>query len=74
MSIVDMNGFERLFYPARIFILKSLLKKPTRFQKLKKELGMKDGSLWSNMKALEQMGLVVLGKEIDESGRGIYNI
>jgi DNA-binding HxlR family transcriptional regulator len=74
MPYVDMSGFERLLYPARIFILKSLLDKPSRFQKLKKDLGMKDGSLWSNMRNLEQMGYVTLGKEIDEGGREAYTI
>ena len=72
MHYVDMNGFQRLLYPARIFILKSLSDKPLRFQKLKKELNMKDGSLWSNMRALEKMGMVTLGKEID--GREAYTI
>lgn len=28
-----------------------------------------DGNLWSNMKALENMGFVSLHKEIDSSGR-----
>ena len=69
-----MNGFERLLYPTRIFILKSLVDKPLRFQKLKKDLGMKDGSLWSNMRNLEQIGYVTLGKEIDEGGREAYTI
>ncbi len=69
-----MDGFERIFYPARIFILKSLLVKPLRFQKLKKELNMSDSNLWSNMRALEQMGYVTLDKEIDEGGREAYTI
>ena len=28
-----------------------------------------DGNLWSNMRALEDMGFVTLHKEIDSSGR-----
>lgn len=75
MPFVEMNGYERLLYPARIYILKSLMDdKPVRFQKFKKELGMKDGSLWSTMKNLEEMGLIEMGKEIDESGREAYTI
>ncbi len=42
MLSVEMNGYERLLYPARIFILKSLVdQKPVRFQNFKKELNMK---------------------------------
>ncbi len=74
MSYLNMNGFERLLYPTRIFILKSLVDKPLRFQKLKKDLGMKDESLWSNMRNLEQIGYVTLGKEIDEGSREAYTI
>jgi DNA-binding PadR family transcriptional regulator len=33
---------------------------------------MSDGNLWSNLRALEQMGLVKLGKEIDEGGKEAY--
>jgi len=33
---------------------------------------MSDGNLWSNLRALEQMDLVKLGKEIDEGGREAY--
>ena len=75
MPYDEMNGFERLLYPARLFILQSLLNDSSvRFQKLKKDLSMKEGSLWSNMKALENMGLVTLGKEIGEGGREAYTI
>jgi hypothetical protein len=30
---------------------------------------MKDGSLWSNMRNLEDTSFITMGKEIDESGR-----
>jgi DNA-binding HxlR family transcriptional regulator len=75
MPFVEMNGFERLLYPARIFILKSLMdNRAVRFQKFRKDLGMKDGSLWSNMRNLEKMGFITMGKEIDEGGREAYTI
>ena len=48
--------------------------KPLRFQKLKKDLGMKDDSLWSNMRNLEDLGYLIMGKEIDEGGREAYTI
>jgi DNA-binding HxlR family transcriptional regulator len=70
-----MDDLQRILYPARIFILKSLMNNKTiRFQKFKKDLDMSDGNLWSNMRALEQMGLIMLGKEIDEGGREAYTI
>jgi DNA-binding HxlR family transcriptional regulator len=68
----NMNDIpQRLFYPARIFILKRLVQEDVEFQKLKTELKMSDGNLWSNMRALEQLGLVVLRKEVDSSGRKV---
>jgi hypothetical protein len=52
MSFVKMNGYERLLYPARIFLLKYLLDNETvGFQKFKKEFGMKDGSLVKHEKS-----------------------
>ena len=75
MPFVDMNGYERLLFPDRIFILKTLIDNRTvGFQKFKKELGMKDGSLWSNMRNLEEMGMITMGKEIDEGGREAYAV
>jgi|tagenome__1003787_1003787.scaffolds.fasta_scaffold20747447_1 DNA-binding HxlR family transcriptional regulator len=75
MPFVEMNGCERLLYPARIYVLKTLMdNKSVRFQKFRKDLGMKDGSLWSNMRNLEEMGLITMGKEIDETGREAYTI
>jgi len=73
MPFVEMNGYERLLYPARIFILKSLSDtKSIRFQKFREDLKMKDGSLWSNMRNLEDMGMVTMRKEVDEGGREAY--
>lgn len=75
MPPVDLTGYERLMYPARIFILKSLMtNKSVRFQKLRKDLAIKDGSLWSNMRNLEDMGLVKMSKEVDKGGREAYTI
>jgi DNA-binding HxlR family transcriptional regulator len=75
MHYSKMDDLQRILYPARIFILKSLMNNKTiRFQKFKKDLDMSDGNLWSNMRALEQMGLIMLGKEIDEGGREAYTI
>jgi len=73
MHYSKIDKLYRILYPARIFILKSLIENKTiRFQKFKQELGMSDGNLWSNLRALEQMGLVKLGKEIDEGGKEAY--
>ena len=73
MHYSKIDELHRILYPAWIFILKSLIENKTiRFQKFKQELGMSDGNLWSNLRALEQMGLVKLGKEIDEGGREAY--
>lgn len=71
----NSDDLQRILYPARIFVLKSLMNNESvRFQKFKKDLNMSDGNLWSNLRALEQMGLVTLGKEIDEGGREAYTI
>jgi DNA-binding PadR family transcriptional regulator len=46
----------------------------TDFQELIKDLDMVDPNLWSNMSALEDMGLVSLHKEIDSSSRKIKTV
>lgn len=48
--------------------------KPVRFQQFKKDINMKSGSLWSNMRNLEDMGLVTMRKEIDETGKEAYTV
>ncbi len=74
MHYVDMDGFQRIFYPARIFILKSLLNDKSRFKKFTQDLNMSDGNVWSHIRALEELGLIDYKKEIDESGREAYTI
>jgi hypothetical protein len=52
MHYSKIDELYRILYPARIFILKSLIENKTiRFQKFKQELGMSDGNLWSNLRA-----------------------
>jgi DNA-binding HxlR family transcriptional regulator len=69
VQYTDLSDIQRLLYPARIYILKKLMQQKADYQELKKELNIIDGNLWSNMRALEDMGLVTLHKEIDSSGR-----
>ncbi len=69
MQYINLSDLQRLLYPARIYILKKLVQQKADYQELKKDLNMIDGNLWSNMRALEDMGLVSLHKEIDKSGR-----
>jgi DNA-binding HxlR family transcriptional regulator len=68
------DNLQRLLYSSRIYILKKLMSHKTDFQEIIKDLDMVDPNLWSNMRALEDMGLVSLHKEIDSSGRKIKTI
>jgi DNA-binding HxlR family transcriptional regulator len=70
-----LNVPQRALYPARIFIMKTLLQRDTEFKEFKKLLCMSDGNLWSNMRALEQLHLVVLRKEVEgRKVKSVYSI
>ncbi len=73
MHYIDISDLQKLLF-LRIFILKTLLQKDTDYQGLKNELNMSDGNLWSNMRALEQRGLIDIRKEIDEGGRKVKTV
>jgi predicted transcriptional regulator len=61
VQCVEISGdLQRLLYSSRIYILKKLMSHKTDFQELIKDLDMVDPNLWSNMRALEDMGLVSL--------------
>jgi DNA-binding HxlR family transcriptional regulator len=66
---------QRLLYPARMFIMKRLLKRDTEFKEFKKLLNMSDGNIWSHMRALEQLNLVSLRKEVEgRKVKSVYSI
>jgi DNA-binding HxlR family transcriptional regulator len=55
--------------------VKTLLQKDTEFKEFKKLLCMSDGNLWSNMRALEQLDLVILRKEVEgRKVKSVYSI
>lgn len=69
-----MSQLQRLLYPARIFILNTLLEKNTDYRTFKLALKMNDGNLWSNIRALLEIKAIDYRKEVDDSGKKVITM
>lgn len=66
---------QRLLYPSRIFILKTLMKNDTSFSEIRTILNdMIDGNVFGHMRALEQLRLVTVRKEVYNNRRKVRTV